>query len=86
MPKRFITRIELTVPTRAALTSLSKTKGMTQVAVLSRLVNWFATQPDTIQNAVLGMYPAAISVDVAKLILEKMAADPARPAVTTTKA
>ncbi len=73
MSKRFITRIELTVPTRSKLTDVSHSNGMTQVAVLSRLVQWFAAQPDTIQAAILGRYPVEIEVDVAKLILQKMA-------------
>jgi len=73
MPKRFITRIELTLPTRTKLTDVSHSNGMTQVAVLSRIVQWFAAQPETIQAAVLGRYPAEIAPDVARLILERMA-------------
>lgn len=78
MSKRFITRIELTVPTRTKLTDVSHFNGMTQVAVLSRLVQWFATQPDTIQAAILGRYPAEIEKDVAKLILEQMQSEKSR--------
>jgi hypothetical protein len=73
MAKRFITRIELTVPTRTKLTDVSHSNGMTQVAVLSRIVNWFAAQPETIQAAILGRYPVEIEPDVAKLLLERMA-------------
>ena len=73
MPKRFITRIELTVPTRTKLTDVSHSNGMTQVAVLSRIVQWFAAQPETIQAAILGRYPVEIEPDVAKLLLERMA-------------
>jgi hypothetical protein len=72
MPKRFITRIELTVPTRTKLTDVSQSNGMTQVAVLSRIVQWFAQQPETIQAAILGRYPAEIEPDVARLVLERM--------------
>jgi hypothetical protein len=73
MAKRFITRIELTVPTRAKLTDVSHSNGMTQVAVLSRIVQWFAKQPETIQAAILGRYPVEIEPDIAKLLLERMA-------------
>jgi hypothetical protein len=78
MSKRFITRIELTVPTRTKLTDVSHSNGMTQVAVLSRLVQWFAAQPDTIQAAILGRYPAEVEQDIAKLILQKMANEKGR--------
>jgi hypothetical protein len=45
---------------------------MTQVAVLSRIVQWFAQQPETIQAAILGRYPTEIQPDVARLLLERM--------------
>ncbi len=73
MPKRFITRIELTPATRSKLSDVSHSNGMTQVAVLSRLVQWFAAEPDTIQAAVLGRYPVEIMPDVAKMILNRIA-------------
>jgi hypothetical protein len=47
---------------------------MTQVAVLSRIVQWFAAQPETIQAAVLGRYPVDITPDIAKLLLERKVA------------
>jgi hypothetical protein len=74
MAKRFITRIELTTPTRIKLIDVTHSNGMTQVAVLSRIVQWFAAQPETIQAAVLGRYPVDIAPDIAKLLLERMAA------------
>ena len=72
MAKRFITRIELTPATRSKLTDVSHSNGMTQVAVLSRIVNWFADQPDVIQAGVLGRYPAELQPDIAWLILDRM--------------
>lgn len=53
MGKRFITRIELSAQSRRFLTSYPKEAGMTQVAVLSRLVEWFAEQPNDIQIPIL---------------------------------
>jgi hypothetical protein len=46
---------------------------MTQVAMMSRLVEWFASQDEKIQGAVMGHYPGEIEADVAKLILKRMA-------------
>ena len=74
MAKRFITRIELTTPTRTKLIDVTHSNGMTQVAVLSRIVQWFAAQPETIQAAVLGRYPVDITPDIAKLLLERKVA------------
>ncbi len=72
MASRIIVRIELTQSAKEALNDLTDKVGMTQVALLSRLVEWFAHQPDMIQAAVLGQYPVELQTDIAKLILKKM--------------
>jgi hypothetical protein len=73
MPRRFIIRIELTQSAKGKLAEISDYNGMTQVSVASRLMEWFAAQPELIQAAVLGRYPKEIQVDIAKLILQRMA-------------
>jgi hypothetical protein len=73
MSKRFIVRLELAESAKRQLTGLAQKRGMTQVSVISRLVEWFAGQSDLIQAAVLGRYPPEIEADVAKLLLERMA-------------
>jgi hypothetical protein len=45
--------------------------GMTQYAVASRLVEWFATQPQTVQMACLELYPTEIRGDIAKILLKR---------------
>lgn len=75
MSRRYIMRIELTGASKQKLSTLSDRHGMTQVAMMSRLVEWFAGQPELIQAAVMGRYPGEIEADVAKLILKKMAGD-----------
>jgi hypothetical protein len=72
MARRFVIRIELTQSAKTKLTDLSDHNGMTQVSIMSRLVEWFAAQPELIQAAVLGRYPKEIEQDVAKLILRRM--------------
>lgn len=72
MASRIIVRIELTPSAKDALNDLTDKAGMTQVALLSRLVEWFAHQSDMIQASVLGQYPSEIEADVAKLILKRM--------------
>ncbi|HVT90663.1 MAG TPA: hypothetical protein VHD56_17540 [Tepidisphaeraceae bacterium] len=71
-PRRFIMRIELTGPAKQKLSTLSDKHGMTQVAMMSRLVEWYAQQDELIQAAVMGHYPSDIEPDVAKLILKRM--------------
>ena len=73
MSKRVIMRIELTPGAKKAVSELSKKRGMTQVAVSSRLVEWFARQPESVQAAILGQYPAEIEADVAKIVLQQLA-------------
>jgi hypothetical protein len=73
MASRIIVRIELTPAAKDALNDLTDKAGMTQVALLSRLVEWFAHQSDMIQASVLGQYPSEIEADVAKLIMKKLA-------------
>jgi hypothetical protein len=75
MSRRFIMRIELTASAKQKLSALSDKHGMTQVAMMSRLVEWFAAQEPLIQGAVLGHYPIEIEGDVARLILKRMAGE-----------
>jgi len=72
MPRRVIMRIELTPSAKDLLTDLCQRNGMTQVAVMSRITEWFANQDQLIQGAILGHYPVGIESDVAKLILKKL--------------
>jgi hypothetical protein len=68
-------RIELSGPAKQKLATLSDRHGMTQVAMMSRLVEWYSNQNELIQSAVVGHYPAAIESDIAKMILKRMAGD-----------
>jgi len=55
------------------LLDISDQLGITQIAITSRIVEWFANQPDLIQAAILGLYPDLIKQDVATLILNRLA-------------
>lgn len=73
MAQRYIMRIELTLISKKKLATLSDRHGMTQVAMMSRLVEWFASQSEEIQAAVVGRYPEKIAPDIARILLKKMA-------------
>lgn len=73
MKKRVVFRIQLTVPAKDKLNEISDTLGITQIAMASRLVEWFAEQPDIIQAGVLGLYPQSVKQDIGRLILTRIA-------------
>lgn len=73
MSRRFIMRIELTGPAKKKLATLSDDHGMTQVAMMSRLVEYFANQDELLQSAIIGRYPGEIQGDIARLLLKRMA-------------
>jgi hypothetical protein len=66
-------RIELSGPAKQKVNTLSDTHGMTQVAMMSRLVEWFARQPQTVQAATIASLPKESGSEVVKLILQQMA-------------
>jgi hypothetical protein len=67
------------VEAKKRLMDISAQLGITQIALTSRLVEWFAGQPDLIQAAVLGLYPDVIKKDVATLIMQRMAEGKDKP-------
>jgi len=78
MPDRIIVRIELTPKAKEHLEQLSDGLGMTQVAMLSRVVEWYANQLEVIQRTIVGHLPAEIEQDVARLVLRQMTKPPRR--------
>ena len=72
MARRVIMRIELTPSAKTLFTEACERKGMTQVAMMSRMTEWFSRQDEMVQGAILGHYPAGIESDVVKLILKKI--------------
>lgn len=73
--RRVIMRIELYPSAKEGLTDLCDRLGMTQVAATSRIIEWFTTQTDVVQAAILGLYPKDIRSELAELILKKMASE-----------
>ena len=63
-------RIQLDSGTKHELDGLCEKRGMTQIAVMSRLVRWFVKQDDTIQAAVLGIVVAGVFVTAREAIVK----------------
>jgi len=71
-PKRAIVRLQLDMGAKKKLDDLCDKRGMTQITVMSRLVDWFMGQEDVIQTAILSrLAPEALS-PLAKKMLEKL--------------
>lgn len=81
MAPRIILRIELTPPAKDQLNETSDKLGMTQVAMLSRVIEWYARQPEVIQRIIVGHMPREIEREVARLVLQNVAKPPKKNAV-----
>lgn len=60
MAKRFIMRIELTGPAKKKLEQVSEQHGMTQVAAMSRLVEFFSSRDERVQAAIIGRFSGEV--------------------------
>jgi Replication regulatory protein RepB len=70
--KHSIIRVQLDTSAKDRLDTICKRRGMTQVAMVSRLVNWFSQQDDYIQTAVLQTLSEGSMAAVAKSVLKKI--------------
>lgn len=73
MPSRIVVRMELPADVMARIAQVCQRKGMTQLAVSSRVVEWFARQPSHVQTAILRNLPAKPSGEVARLVMQHVA-------------
>lgn len=76
--KRAIIRLELGPKARQAWDALCEQRGMTQIAVLSRLVTWFASQNDVVQASVLNLLSEARLDDLSQSLLKRLSGRAAR--------
>ena len=68
---RAIMRIDLTPATKELFLNVADRQGMTQLAVTSRLVEWFVKQPDTVQYAILQSMFSDNEAAISKLVMTK---------------
>lgn len=73
--KRSILRIQLDTTAKDRLDTICHRRGMTQIAVMSRLVNWFSSQDDYIQTAVLHTLSDGSMATLAKSLLKKISSE-----------
>jgi predicted transcriptional regulator len=71
--RRAIMRIQLDAHAKNELDHLCDKRGMTQIAMMSRLVGWFVKQDEVIQTAVMTSLSDAALGRLAKQMLKQMA-------------
>lgn len=71
-PKRAIVRLQLDLVAKKRLDDLCEKRGMTQITVMSRLVDWFTAQDDVTQTAVLSRLAPEALAPLAQKMLTKL--------------
>jgi hypothetical protein len=66
-------RIQLDSGAKDELDKICSKRGMTQIAVMSRLVGWFIRQDDLIQTAVMDTLSDQALAQLASQLLKRMA-------------
>ena len=75
--KRVMARLQLDPAAKRELDALCGRRGMTQVAVLARLVRWFGGQGEVVQASVLGLMSDDRLGELARVLVERAASGPA---------
>lgn len=73
MAKRAVIRLQLDIAAKQQLDKLCEKRGMTQIAVLSRLVKWFGRQDEVVQASVLGLLSDEMLGDLGEILLKRLA-------------
>ena len=73
--KRAVIRLQLEISAKQALDKLCERRGMTQIAVLSRVVRWFVAQDEIVQASILGLLSEAALGDLSRVLLTRLASE-----------
>jgi len=69
---RIIVRIEVDPKAWEHVQLLTHRRGMTQLSVVSRMMDWFGRQPQMIQSGIMGHYPHALQQEIESMIIKEM--------------
>jgi hypothetical protein len=75
MAQNTVMTLELVPQAKEQLESIADRRGMTQYALLSRMVEWFALQPEGVQMAVLARLVPTPSEEIAQWLLQPLLED-----------
>ena len=73
MSIRSVIKVSVAPSAKTVIEKTAAQTGMKEIAVASRIYEWFAQQDDVLRKGVLGLLPEGYEADVAKLALERMA-------------
>jgi hypothetical protein len=71
---RAVIRLELDVSSKRQIDDLTEKRGMTQIAVLSRLVKWFSRQDEIVQASILGLLSDDMLGDLNQILHKRLSA------------
>lgn len=74
MARRYNMQVEVPADVRTVMDEVCSRTGMTKVCAIGRLLEWFAQQDEFTQLAVLGIVSEGMQQDMARTILERLAA------------
>src|SRR5688572_1828665 len=83
--KRAVIRLQLEISAKQGLDDLCERRGMTQIAVMSRLVRWLVVQDEVVQASVLGLLSQETLGDLSQALLKRLAAGEGAPRARATK-
>lgn len=75
MADRKVIPISVDGAAKATITRVADKHGMKEIAVASRIYEWFSRQDDVVQKGVLRLLPEGYEAEVTKLALERLAAE-----------
>jgi len=78
MEKRAIVRVQVSESVKRKLDTLCEKRGMTQIAVMSRLVAWLCEQNDLVQASILGQLSVKTQAELAQELLQGITNKPQR--------
>jgi hypothetical protein len=71
-PKPSVMRLQLDAESKNHLDAVCRKRGMTQIALMSRLVSWFTRQDDYMQTSVLHPLSEGTLAAMAKSAIKKL--------------
>jgi methyl coenzyme M reductase beta subunit len=74
MPKkRIVIPAHVTPRAKVEFERATARYGMTRIVAGTRMVEWFARQPDVVRAAVIGGYPKEVDAELARVIVHRLA-------------
>lgn len=71
MSTKVAIRIAVTATAKTIIEKLSDQTGLKEIAIASRLYEWFAGQDDAVRASILGTIPESMRTDVARIWMER---------------